>query len=130
MISRKLIAIDLLLVAVVLGSIAGLAIVSRPAVASACRQAGQRHRVALVNDRFTVSSLNLRRCDSLVIANQGSQAVNLNFGRYQQHQNYPGYTAKTLLPQQDQTIVAQASGDFELHDHFRDNAVLQLHITD
>jgi hypothetical protein len=128
----KIIVLDVAIAVAVLGSI-GWAIYGNDGKQSAkfdCAQMGQRHRVAVVDDRFTPETITVQRCDSLTISNQGSLAFNLNFGARNQHQIYPGYSAKTLLPNESLTIDAFVAGEFVLHDHFRDNAKLRFIVRD
>jgi hypothetical protein len=125
--SQKIILLDGLIVLVVLGSIGWVMYSNRKQPADFnCDRTGQRHEVTVVNDAFEPASLKIKRCDSVKITSRSKLAFNLNFGARNQHRVYPGYTAVTLLPHESTTIDAYAAGTFVLHDHFRDNAKLQL----
>jgi hypothetical protein len=127
---RQVYLVDGLIVLAVLGSIFWVVGRGGKPAGYGCQQTGQQRLVTLSDDNFSPDQLALQRCDSLVISNHSKLAYNLNFGKRQQHIQYPGFSAKTLLPDERQTIRMYGAGNFVLHDHFRDNAQLHLKIND
>lgn len=128
---RRTLFLDALIVGVLVVTIViGLRSNSQSS-ASTCEQAGRQHRVAIANDRFMPQSIAIARCDTIVIENTDQKAsYNLNFGRLEAHQVYPGYQASTLIPGESITIDAFVAGTYQLHDHFRDSARLDLTINE
>jgi len=92
----------------------------------ASKDKGARHQLRLSSDAFSQASLTVKRCDTIVIDNEDMLSYDLNFGKHDKHMAYPGYRPSTLAPHKSVTITAVEAGEFELHDHFRDNAELQL----
>lgn len=126
---RRIYVVDTLVVLAVLASV-GYAIVANGSEASPydCEKVGTQHRVQLLGDAFSQPSLAINRCDTLTIENKDTLSYRLNFGEYDRHIEYVGYEATTLLPNESITIDAFQAGRYELHDHFRDNAILTLDI--
>jgi hypothetical protein len=130
--NRRIYLVDGLVVVAVLGSI-GIAIFgagNQNESPYACEQVGTNHRLQLKQDTFSQSSIVINRCDTLTIENKDTLSYNLNFGKLNQHSEYPGYRAVTMLPTESITIDAVQAGAYELHDHFRDRAQLKLDIRD
>lgn len=96
--------------------------------AVSCQTPGSVHKVTLSADGFSVPSLELRRCDQIVIVNTGRQDYELAFGIHAKHVEYPGFEMQWLSPNQYITIDAFQSGKYTLHDHLRDKARLKLDI--
>jgi hypothetical protein len=122
---RKLYITDVLIGAVVLGIVGYLAIGNRGSN-SDCQATGAEQRVVLKADTFAKASMDFKRCDRLIVENRDNQAYDLNFGDHDNHIQYPGYEATTLLPNEDLTVRLSKTGLYEFHDHFRDNAVLRI----
>lgn len=93
-----------------------------------CAAAGQKHRVVISDDAFSKTEMTLKQCDSLTIVNQDTRPHQIAFGERASHASYPGF--KSLIVRQDESITLDAvqPGQYELHDHLRDNARLQLTI--
>lgn len=129
-VSRRIYIIDALVVLAIVASIGYAVFGNRGPQANPydCEKVGEQHRLQLVGDAFSQPSLTINRCDTLTIENRDTLSYSLNFGKYNQHIDYAGYKATTLLPNESVTIDAFQAGRYELHDHFRDNAVLTLDI--
>ena len=138
--SLKAFAINFSVIVVVLGGVAGaVMLLGRGNAQSAssdgafavtvpakCTSKGMQHQLQLSKDAFSQDSLTVERCDTIVIENNDTLSYDLNFGKHDKHIAYPGYRPSTLAPYKSVTITVVEVGEFELHDHFRDNAELQL----
>jgi hypothetical protein len=93
-----------------------------------CDKPGATHRLQLQNDAFSEPTVTAKRCDVLVIENHDTQAYSLNFGVHDNHIAYPGYTAAALQQNETVSINLLKAGNFEFHDHLRDNAKIELTI--
>lgn len=125
---QRMYVIDALVVLAVLGSIGYAVYGGSPDDPYDCEKVGAQHRIQLTADKFSEESLAINRCDTLTIENKDSLAYDLNFGDHDRHVEYLGYQRTTLLPNESITIDAFQAGRYELHDHFRDNAVLKIDI--
>lgn len=98
--------------------------------ALACKAPGTLHELTLDNDEFSQQSLTVELCDTIAVTNLDDQPYSLNFGDHDSHIPYAGLKPVTQL--QDERIVIDAveAGSFEVHDHYRDLAVLQLTVRD
>lgn len=126
---RTLVIDGLIVLALAVTVIVGLRGNSQKA-ALECDKPGQQHRVSLAEDRFAPQVISIARCDTVVIENNDQTlSYNLNFGSRDSHQVYPGYRASTIIPGESITLDAFAAGKYQLHDHFRDTARLDLTIS-
>lgn len=117
-----------LVVLVVVGGIGAAVFFGKSGNAAATNcTGGARRTLQLQDDAFSQTSLTVKKCDKIVIQDKDKLSYDLNFGEHEAHISYPGYTPKTLLPGESVTITATETGDYLLHDHFRDNA--ELHLT-
>lgn len=91
-----------------------------------CQAGGTEHQVALNNDRFTPATLDVVRCDRIVVSNTGDEPYDLAFGTHDDHQDYPGFTRQPLKQGEYLVIDAVQAGSYDFHDHIRDAAKLQL----
>jgi hypothetical protein len=96
--------------------------------AKACGSVGVVHELTLRGDAFSQPELTLARCDVIKIVNNDTQSYQLNFGVHDKHIPYPGFTTQLLGPNKAQRVDALQTGEYELHDHLRDNAKLNLSI--
>lgn len=93
-----------------------------------CAEIGSEHQVALDNDVFTPGSIELSRCDRVIVTNQGNLTYDLALGTHDEHIEYAGFERQMLRPGEYFTFNALQSGSYPLHDHTRDKAKLQLNI--
>lgn len=95
----------------------------------ACKAPGKQHELTLQNDRFSQESLTVALCDTIAVTNLDDQPYGLNFGNHDKHYPYRGYESVTQLQNERVVIDALEAGTFRLHDHYRDEAALQLTVT-
>lgn len=96
-----------------------------------CSQTGVSHTVILMRSSAAPSALTVNKCDSITIENRDDALTyNMNFGEHDDHLDYPGYTRQDLAPGQSQSFVATMLGSYLYHDHYRDEAHLQLTIVE
>ena len=123
---RRMIWIDLAVAALTLALVGGGLWVNWWHSHGECWAPGPIHQLALVNDRFVPPLITIKRCDRLRIVNQDSREYYLAFGTHAKHIPYPGFSEQELDPNQYLDIAMIKGGDWVMHDHFRDNAVVKI----
>lgn len=93
-----------------------------------CKTAGQQHEIIVKQDAFSVERLELAQCDTVQIANLGTETYELAFGTHDKHIAYPGFTVQTLRPNEYFVLDATQAGTYRMHDHLRDKAAIMLDI--
>jgi len=91
-----------------------------------CEAIGEEHQLTLQNDAFSTSQLTVHTCDVIKIINLDSLDYQLAFGVHDKHVDYPGFTETLVRPNEFITVDAVEAGDFRIHDHLRDKAVVEL----
>jgi hypothetical protein len=90
--------------------------------------ASAEHEVRVASDAFTPSEISVKRCDVLKIINAGREDYDLMFGQRDQHVSYPGFQMTLIRPNEFFVVDMVQTGTYEMHDHIRDKAHLQLEI--
>jgi hypothetical protein len=116
------------LAGVVVLALVGIALAANTPAAARCDTAGAEHELTLQGDAFSAQQLTISQCDTVRIVNRDQLTFELNFGKHDRHIAYPGFHVQLLRPGTSQTFTATQSGSFELHDHLRDAAHLDLTI--
>jgi|GEM_PF-1254188 len=96
---------------------------------SLCREPGVTETVKLNNDSFSQPSVQLNRCDRLVVVNDGDLTYELAFGTHDKHVEYPGFSMQQLKPSEYFELDAVEPGTYVMHDHLRDTAKLRVTIS-
>lgn len=98
------------------------------AEANVCRATARSYQLTIRDDSFSRSPIALNLCDSVTITNLGRESYLLTFGKYNTHQDYPGFTPQVQAQNESITFDALEQGNFTLHDHVRDRATLSITI--
>ena len=93
-----------------------------------CKTIGSEHQLSVSNDTFSPSELTLKRCDTIMIVNKGTEIYEFAFGVHEKHVEYPGFTMQSLHPNEYFIIDAVQAGTYTLHDHLRDKARIEFDI--
>jgi len=123
-----LVAVDLLVVLALAGTVTHVVLSRRQTTkdATTCAGTARTHKLQLENGQFSQPQLTVARCDTVTIMNSDKQAYLLNFGDYDRHQDYPGFTPQVQVQHEAVAFTALQKGKYELHDHIGNNAHLAL----
>jgi hypothetical protein len=128
--NKFLIAADVLLVLAVAATLTHILIQRRSVGATdaaICTSTAKRFELTVKDDKFSQPNLAVHLCDTIAITDlDASNQYYLNFGEHENHISYPGYTPLVQGPNETVNIDAFQQGSFEVHDHIRDKAVLEL----
>lgn len=100
-----------------------------PRAGEPCDKPGVVHEYVIEDGKFNRPIANVQRCDTVNLVNTDDSAYLLAFGDHSNHIYYPGFPEQLLKSKGSVSFNAVKTGKYELHDHYRDTAALQLNIT-
>ena len=126
------IALDILVILALAGTVTHVVLTRKQrdsATASSCTQPAENHKLTLQHNQFSRIKLMVALCDTITITNNDDQAYMLNFGDYDKHQDYPGFTPQVQVKGESIAFNALQIGTYQLHDHITNQAHLELTVT-
>lgn len=122
---------DVLLVCAVLATLTNALVDHNRQVkqdAATCKVPAKTYKLTVNHDTFSQNNLQVHLCDVISITDMDTQPYSFNFGTYNKHLDYPGYDPQIQATNETVTIDAVQTGNYQVHDHFRDKAVLHFSV--